>query len=268
MNNDKAQSRRKRSPSYPYINLRQALSLIQILYEQEGLDQTPASVALDHMNYKATSGSGVRVLSTLLQFGLLEEEGTRDDKQVYLSDLSVSVLEAPDEETRLEAIQVAALRPPIHGEIYQQWNLENQKLPSVAKMRFDLIRNFGFHKNAVDSFIDEFKETYFFAKLEERVGKTQEETLHDELAHASGANEERRGERSSLQDDHIAPGMKEHTIQLIGQPMARLILPHPLSQKNLSHLINWLNLMGPALTVPEDEYYSQADDTDDDELPF
>lgn len=253
MVDDRNQVRRKRSPRYPYINLEQAIDLSRQLYNAEGYNYAPVSVALEHMNYSPTSGSGVRVLAALLQFGLLDEQGTGDDKLVQLSNLSMPIIEVPDASTRLSAIREAALNPTIHQELWAHLDLDRNQLPSDLNMRYTLLREFGFHKNAVDSFIDEFKSTYFYAKLDELLHLTPEEPLKaDNTNDIPGTAESESGRPTRVQQ--VPVGMKEHPVQLIRQPMARLILPHPLTEQNLEHLRNWLEFMGPALTEPEDEY--------------
>lgn len=253
-------SKTSRSPSYPYINLEQAASLLTLYYEQEGQNKTHINVALEDMGY-GLSGSGYRVLAALLQYGLLEDEGARSDRYVRITRLGLIIVEAPDHETRLEALQEAALRPDMHAAVWEHWKLDEQKLPSDNNMRYVLLAEFGFHKNAVDAFIGEFKETYRYARLDERIGAT-------EAALSSRPSEKREAVEQEVFDvsekqptrEFALRGMKEHTIQLIGQPMARLILPHPISERNLQHLIRWLELMGPALIVPEDEFNEPADE--------
>lgn len=262
----KPQAKRKRSPSYPYINLQQAVDLMRRFYEVEGSRFTPVSVALEHMDYRATSGSGVRVLATLMQFGLLEAEGTRENKRVRVSELGLTILEAPDEDTRLSAIQEAALTPDIHDQLWHRWDLADNPLPSDSTMRFVLLKEYGFQKNAVDSFIDEFKDTYAFAQLDRESQQPADQVPNREFI-SERPNVVPQRSAVSPAGGYVPGGMKEHTIQLIGQPMARLLLPHPLSERNLEHLINWLRLMGPALTVPEDDEYDPSDQADD-VLPF
>lgn len=263
MANEKPKGRRQRSPISPYINLAHAIGLIRTLHEKEGYNYTPVNVVLEHLNYSPTSSSGHRVLATLRQFGLLDEMGTGNEKSVRLSDLSMTIIEAPDEETRLAAIQEAALSPDIHKELWEYWNLAEQQLPSESAMRYRLLREVGFHKNAVDGFIEQFKDTYSFAALGRRNKPQFEEEVGIEEA-SSPANDPMRYREVATEPTPIsALGMREHTIQLIGQPMARLILPHPISQRNLDHLVRWLQLMGPALTVPEDEFGVSTDQFDD-----
>lgn len=256
---DRPRVRRKRSPSYPYISLEQAIDLIRVLHKQEGYSYTPAYTALEHLNYSPTSSSGARVLATLFQFGLLDETGSRNEKRVRLSDTSMTIMEAPDEQTRVAAIQEAALNPEIHKEVWKFWNLDSNPLPPDSTMRFKLLKEFGFHKNAVDGFIEQFKNTYFFAQLDHH---TIEPTTDAEAIGTTdpGLEQTKVTVSSSSQ---IPQGMKEHTIQLIGQPMARLVLPHPISKRNLQHLISWLELMGPALIVPEGDYEASSADFDD-----
>lgn len=258
-NNAQEMRRRKRSPSYPYINLKQAVELTAILYRTEGLNQTPATLALEHLDYSTTSSSGARVLSTLLQFGLLEEIGRGDDKLVRVSDIAISILEAPDNDVQANALCEAALKPESHREVWERWKLAENELPSSQTMRYVLLKEVGFHTSAVDSFIDEFIETYEYAGLRNYRSREAPSTPQAEVSQTASIVTDRILQPAR----QVPPGMKEHTIQLIGQPMARLILPHPITDRNLSHLIEWLRFMGPALTVPEDEYVNEDQGEDE-----
>lgn len=267
MADDKAPNsmRRKRSPAYPYINLQQAIDLATEFYNKEGFNAAPVSVAATDMGYSPTSGSGARVIAALLHFGLLEEEGSGDERQVWLSELAVRIIEAPNESVKETAIEEAALNPTIHREIWDYWELETSKLPSDANMRFTLLKDFGFHKGAVDSVIDEFKETYHFAELGKRmetVSRVEESTTVDMPVEKVVRQVEVKETTPRIIEAIPPTGIKEHTVQLIGQPMARLILPHPLTKRNLQHLIKWLELMEPALTVPEVDYEDLIENDD------
>src|SRR5882724_11881835 len=84
--------RKHRSPSYPYLNLQEAINMANELYKKESRHKIPVEVAIADLGYSPTSGSGLRVLAALLNFGLLSEEGASEGRKVGLSDLGKSIV--------------------------------------------------------------------------------------------------------------------------------------------------------------------------------
>src|SRR5215212_9335305 len=83
---------RLRSPAYPYLNLQEAVERLESFYKAESLHHIPASIAATDIGYKLGSNRGVRALSSLISFGFLEEEGTRENRTVWLSELGKEIV--------------------------------------------------------------------------------------------------------------------------------------------------------------------------------
>src|SRR5207249_11431587 len=60
-----------RSPSYPGINLEEAIERAKIIYERERRHETAENTILEHWGYKPKSGAGIMTLAALKAFGLL-----------------------------------------------------------------------------------------------------------------------------------------------------------------------------------------------------
>jgi hypothetical protein len=62
-----------RSPRYPSIDLREAISLAIKLYDKEGRAAVKEDVAVSHFGYKGLNGASSKVLSALRKYGLVED---------------------------------------------------------------------------------------------------------------------------------------------------------------------------------------------------
>lgn len=158
--------KRGRSPSYPAINLKIALEKASILYQKEGKHPTPTSTAMSDMGYSPRSGAGIVALAALKKFGLIEDEGSGPDRVVKLSDLALDIILSPDDDSieKIQAIQHAALFPPVHSELWKEFD---GSLPSSGNLRHNLIRKRNFTDSGANEFIRQFSDTIAFAKLAE-----------------------------------------------------------------------------------------------------
>ncbi|MBN2296349.1 MAG: hypothetical protein JXM70_28230 [Pirellulales bacterium] len=158
-----AKKQRLRSPSYPAIDLKTAIQLVVKLYPAAkhalGVD-----VIAEEWGYKSGKTASPYI-AALKYFGLLKEEKSNDnDRMLRLTDLALDIAVDPNEHTteRKTAIETAALKPPIHQELWKQWGAE---LPPEGEMRRYLERERGFNPKYVGRFIGEYQKTIAFAKL-------------------------------------------------------------------------------------------------------
>jgi hypothetical protein len=154
-----------RSPSYPGINLEEALERAQTLYQHERRNAAPVDAVLAHWGYRPGTGVGRIALAALKKFGLIEDEGSSDRRLVKLSDLALRILldDREDPSERLVAIQEAAMLPPIHSELRQKFP---DGPPSDATLRHYLLFERRFTESGAQDLIREYKETLSFASLD------------------------------------------------------------------------------------------------------
>lgn len=155
---------RTRSPAYPYLALPEALERTAQLRRAEGRHAVSVSVAMQHWGYKAESSTGYSCIAALKKFGLVDEEGVGEDREVRLSSLALAILLDGDEGSpeRAEALRTAALNPRIHAELWERYGPE---LPSDQTLRRFLILEKNFNETAVDEFIAEYRATVAYAGL-------------------------------------------------------------------------------------------------------
>lgn len=163
---EEKRKKKGRSPSYPAISLKIAIEKAGMLYQKEGKHATPTATALSDMGYSTTSGAGIVALAALKKFGLVEDEGSGKDRVVKLTDLALDIILSPDDDStgKMQAIQHAAMVPPIHSELWKEFE---GSLPSPANLRHNLIRKRNFTDSGANEFIRQFSETIAFAKLAE-----------------------------------------------------------------------------------------------------
>jgi hypothetical protein len=151
-----------RSPAYPVVNLETAVKRAMEFYNLEHRNSANPAVALKHWGYDDPKNSyAARVLAALKQFGLMKEAGTK----VQLSELALRIIldKRPESTDRDAALKEAALSPKIHASLRAAWT---DSPPTDHNLRHDLIFKWKFNENRVDKFIQEYKETLAFAKLD------------------------------------------------------------------------------------------------------
>jgi hypothetical protein len=166
MDDSETSSRRKvRSPSFPFIGLREALERARAFYEAEQRNAARPETAAAHWGYSPKSSGGKQTIAALRAFGLLE-----GDTLVKLSGRALRILldEREGSEDRDRLLKQAALLPPLHSRLWERYGPE---LPSAQTLRLTLILDEGFNENSVDDFLGEYKETLEYAKL--RTGDAQ-----------------------------------------------------------------------------------------------
>lgn len=157
---DEPESRKKiRSPSFPFIGLREALDRARTFYEAEQRNAARPETAAAHWGYSAKSSGGKQTIAALRAFGLLE-----GDVLVKLSGRALRILldEREGSEERLRLVQQAALMPPVHARLWERYGAEP---PSPQTLRLSLILDEGFNENSVDDFLTEYRETLEYARL-------------------------------------------------------------------------------------------------------
>ena len=152
-----------RSPSYPGISLKTAVNRAQVIYDKEGRNQAPMSAITGHWGYRSPgTGPATVTYAALRKFGLLADEGNGNDRVGKLSGLALDILMNPDPAETVLAIQTAALLPPIHREMWDQYG---HNLPSDETMRYRLVIQGGFTETGFQEFIREYRETIAYAHL-------------------------------------------------------------------------------------------------------
>lgn len=154
---------RLRSPSYPFVNLEQAVKLAEVVWEKEKRHPATIAVVAVHWDFGSKSSTGALSVAALKKFGLLDEEGSGGNRTVKLSDFAIDLIKNADvPEERAKLLKIAALKPDLHRTLWT-----SHKDASDASIRRFLVFDRKFNEGVVDSVIKEYRDTVAFAKLTE-----------------------------------------------------------------------------------------------------
>lgn len=144
---------RQRSPSYPSVPLEQAVDLVAKIHKSCRTNIITREDAVREMGYSGLTGRSLKVLSSLLQFGLLEKAGVGD---VRVTRRAVEILHGIESADRDEALLEAALAPQLFKDIHERFP---DGIPAESAIRSFLIKQ-DFLDIAIGPAINAFLETY------------------------------------------------------------------------------------------------------------
>lgn len=114
---------RFRSPPFPYIGLAKALSKAEQLYGAVRHHSAALPTAAKAWETGAKSSATLQSAGALIQYGLLEDEGSADSRKVKLTPLALKIVmdRRPGSADRAAALKQAALTPKAFSELYEQY---------------------------------------------------------------------------------------------------------------------------------------------------
>ena len=259
----KQRKRTTRSPQYPAFGLRLALERAREIYQREQFHRINYKTAITDMGLSPSGSTGIRALSALLQFGILEESGSGDGRQVQFSAEAKKIL-VDDRETSPERdgyVRTLARKPAIYADLLNQYG---PRLPSDAEVTLWLVTDKGYNRDSVGDLIASFKDTVSFAKLDTDGGGAQvgdeagedkkSAPLPDPFARedappapggtrgaAVGTAPHRKEPRMPAVDTTSSEAPWDLTLPL-GGGTAILRVPQPLTAQNLQLLRRWVDM--------------------------
>lgn len=254
--------KRERSPSYPDIDLEEALDKAQKIWVVEKRNWAPITAIQQHWGYGPNTGPGLRALAALKKFGLLGEQGRGEHRQVQLSELALKILldQRSDSEEKQLAIKEAALTPPIHRQL---WGEYKETLPSDVTLKFKLLTDpdLPFSERGATALIDEYKATMAFAKLRDCVNIASGEADKSNDGEESGDSEDERlfgklfkpfAEQDKKMEESQTKARQQRVIQvpISGNEWVALQLPSIMSETEWQQMQDVLLAMKPALVEP------------------
>lgn len=153
-----------RSPAYPAVSLAKAVARVGELYRRDRRYPVPVEKVHELWGYKSLNGATAQIVSSLLQFGLITDEGVKGERVITVTLLAEDLLQHPSEDARYSAMKTAALSPRMHAEL---WEAYGARLPSDANLQWRLTRDYGFTDTGARELAREWRETMEFAHLTE-----------------------------------------------------------------------------------------------------
>lgn len=151
---------RHRSPAYPTVGLREAVSRAARFYKADGKAGAPPELAVKHMGFASAHGQAFSVLSALKKFGLVTESNGR----IVPTQRTIEVVNLKeDDPRRLRALREAAVEPTIYQELIEQHR--ETGWPSDDVLESELITYRNFNPNSVAGFVKDLRDTLDYAGL-------------------------------------------------------------------------------------------------------
>jgi len=176
-----------RSPSYPSITLQKAIERAGQLFKVERQYPTAVEAVVRHWGYAGVTGPAGMTVAALKKYGLAEDEGSKSERKLRLTDLAVQILNHPDPEARAAAIREAALMPAIHREMWDRYGAE---LPSDGNLMWMLQREDSFTETGAQEFIRQYRSTVDFANLTQAGSDQPTESRQDDDGSGSFSDDE------------------------------------------------------------------------------
>ncbi len=161
---EQTRSKKHRSPPHPFIGLNAAISRARELYEKQRMHPGLILTVAGYWGFAPKSSGGLQTIGALKKFRLMEDASSSgEDRQLKLTDLARQILLRPEASPeRVEAIQRAALGPPLYAEMFSKWGKD---LPSDESITTYLTLDLNFNPTAVPSVIKNYKDTLALAGL-------------------------------------------------------------------------------------------------------
>jgi hypothetical protein len=153
-----------RGPSYPFVDLEEAIGLTRKIYDYTKRSSAPSNAVVEQaLKYSLKSSGGVKTIAALKSYGLIEESEGNHSKTLKITDRAYRILvdEATSPE-RIQAVKDAALSPKWYQYCWEKWG--DSRPPS---MRSTLLIDHGFVPSTVDSFLQDYEKTLKFAGISE-----------------------------------------------------------------------------------------------------
>lgn len=213
--------KKRRSPNFPSISLKEAMVKVKLLYDAS--NQTPVNVqsVYTSLGYKGRNGASITMLSALKKYDLIREENTR----IFVTDSArfILILDVTDAK-RKDALSKCALNPEIYRNLYDRF--KERGLPKDQVLKSELLTEYNFNEKSVSKFITDLRETFEFANISFGEGET---------------TEDKREEKPETQ---IKPKMqgatvKEFLIPRKNDRLASFRLEMPISKDEVDKLKKW-----------------------------
>ena len=187
-----------RSPAYPYIPLQKAVERVQKIADAGvGKNPYPPETFYKLWGFGAQSSGARQTMAALNHFGLVQYVGRGKDRKVMLSDLARRIVmdKVPNSAARQKALREAALVPPIHADMWEQYR---SLLPDDVVLTTYLTLERDYNDDAAKSLISEYRDTLTYAGLDkpgfQPVEQADDEVKSDQFAVGDFVNWESGGQ--------------------------------------------------------------------------
>lgn len=163
--------KRFRSPPYPAFGLERAVERVTQLHRIAQHYEVGVATLQEAWGMKSTEGQVWRTAAALIQYGLLTDSGSGKNRKFKVSDAGRRIVldTDPASEKRKQALKSAALRPMIHGELWEKFGPVDGIADSVLRTHLTIDRveakESPYSETAASEVIETYRNTLAFAGL-------------------------------------------------------------------------------------------------------
>jgi len=252
----------KRSPNFPSATLEDALANVSTLYEKDKLAATSPEVLVGHLGYNKLHGTSRRVLSSIKNYGLIDE---LSDNRFKVSDSAYRLINSDlNSPAAIDLLREAALKPAIFRSIIEEYDGD---IPSDKTLISYLVLDRGFTPDGAGLFAKVLRENVEFANISNKLfSKNAEET-----APAKGDSDmiaQQRTQQAPTPNSPLVGGQR--TAENLNLPMVgtnETVLNFKISRKSEARIIFYgeditqeaIDQLSALLTTSKIVYPTQAE---------
>jgi hypothetical protein len=234
--------------------------LLEKFYRKNYDNYVPIILAYKSLDLNPNSSTTNRTVSSLMDYGVIEDEGVKEDKKVKITNLGIQLIKENRESRVMELRRKIVLNDEMMSTVFEKFK---QSLPGEEAMMSVLTLDLGFTDRAAVRFIKVIRENYAYADLENYNPLAKNGKLispESELPFEEPKPEKEKEKEQSKNYDY-----REKDRQLMkfpipvngGKQFAYIILPSKLTQKDAELIQNAVKMYS--------EYFVKEND---DDIPF
>ena len=240
---------RRTSPRHPIIGLEEAVDLAEKVFDGDRQYPVERETAVKHMGFTGMSGWAMRMLASVLQYGLLEKA---PDGQVKVTDRTVRILHPEGPSDKAEALSEASHEPDLFAKIYEKFP---DGSPSDRNLESFLVR-LGFLGSAIQPATKAFRATEeFLARSGSVPGEESEPTQESSGSESEPLSKDDREPEAAEQkvglpvpfvpkgDRKVVEGTLRHDTFTLEEGTVSVTWPRQLSEDAVDDLQDWFELL-------------------------
>lgn len=270
---DNEGAKRFRSPPYPQITLSKAIERARELHGEANRHAASVSVVARAWGIKETTGTLWTTAASMIQYGLLTDEGSGDKRKFQLTDAAFRLVLDGDlaSEKRRSALQRVAIAPKIHAELWEKFKAAAEVSDALLKSYLTLDRQeegkAPYSDTSADDVIRVYRDAIAFAGLSDSGSVSSESQVKDQPLSDPPAKEasavtpqtiiapkDERVVQAQAAKSVLDDGERELTSGLLSRGSSfRLVVKGRIGSKELETLIKKLEIDKEILAEPDDE---------------
>ena len=230
-----------RSPNYPAISLRAAIQFVKMVWDEAQRHPVPLeSVVEEIWELAASSSRGHQIVGALRAFGLIETEGSGDQRLLRVSDVGAKIVSEHSERPSL--LRHAAILPKVHGDLWARYSASG--LPPDSTIEQFLIHDYNppFNKAKVGKFIAQFRDTVSLAELDQPDILEDDDSTAENVDFKENDDSTKHEEQSSIRRIKPVPDTKQDIFAL-DQGEVIVQWPSSLSQEDFTDISSWIDIL-------------------------